>query len=289
MTDQPEPQSEPIPAPQESSPAPQESSPAPQESSLAPHESSLAPHGSAPEPSASDSSQPSLSPTSEKKPPRKRSPLLIVGAVLLGVIALLAICLVAFYFVNQKANLTSFLPSSLPKTFTSDQAGITISYPKDWVAQDNGSGVTFASSSEIMQGSSTSFGEFANALEQSSGAYLAILRAPISELGLPSEVDLTSAEQILDHLITVGGLLQGVEKVEVGDVKRAKFAGFPSATSVSTFSEGDTTGNIYLASILSDEYLTLMVGISPDSGWRVNKAIIDRMLNSMTLENPALQ
>lgn len=166
----------------------------------------------------------------------------------------------------------------LGQIFQNEALGLTMQYQDGWVAQEQTGGVLFASSADVLR-LSTAAGP---TQMPDDGAILVAGRATSAEMGLPSEVDTQSPEQILDWLVK-SNIESSGRVTQTSERQSLELASYPAAVVELSITDSDRTFKWYLSVVVSDDVITLLMGVAPEASWPKYRPVFEAMMASITL------
>lgn len=197
--------------------------------------------------------------------PAKKRTGLIVG-ILIAVVACLCLLagLIAGAILLFKSDALSF---SKWQQYTNSEMGFRLSYPADWVYEENEDSVTFASSQDVIDEG-----------PESGGAGLVVMY-------LPSAL-LPSSPAELIHYFAGSGEWGNTELV--GSVSESKVNGYPAASAeISSFDQMEGIAyHMTITAVLATDRYYVMLGVSTEDAWSEYKAILHRISNSLEFLTP---
>ncbi len=224
-----------------------------------------------------------------------KSPSRIWNMVSIGALALIVVAIVAVVLVSTMVRQpqTALQPTSEPTLEPPTQAptitpasndvmlsqlyqnkalGVTMQYPEGWLAQESGGNAVFASSEDFFQGVLLK--------DIPDIALVIVARGTASDL--PSEADPGSPSSILEWLIKS----DNVQLTKVGKIQQTTLASSPAAVVELTYVDS-VPFKQYWAIIVSEDVITTVTAITPETSWPKYSPIFDAMLASLTLQPTA--
>jgi hypothetical protein len=165
-------------------------------------------------------------------------------------------------------------PTPTWDTYSSTSLGFRINYPPSWVYQEQGTNpvIVIASSQKVLNSEGYA----------SDGAAVAIAYTFLEQSKLPSSVDITSPESILDHFMAENFSHPSLQ----GTIESMSVSGYPAASAVykTDNSNQDLKIILYGVAVVTPKAVTLMLGICPDDEWLIFQPVFDRMRDSLKLD-----
>jgi len=204
---------------------------------------------------------------------------LAIGAVVLCLCCIVVVVGVYFFGLNIPV-ISNFLPSptSAGLLYNNPSAGISLTYPLTWQYSESGDAtngylITFASSADILNNSSSA--------PPQTGAALEIVTTAMKASDLSFTVNASSMGDVVDYLASSSNLSQGQ------NLRTFTLSGYPAASGVYTLTN-DTGGAsaVYLITVLRNDEIILFLGVCPQTEWSQHQPTFDSIMNSAGIVTP---
>lgn len=200
---------------------------------------------------------------------------LAIGAVVLCLCSIVIV--VGVYFFGQNIPfISNFLPST-GLVYNNPAAGISLTYPVTWQYSESGDAtngyiITFASSAEILNNSSSAAPQ--------TGAALEIITTAMKASDLSFTVNASSMGDVVDYLASSSNLSQGQ------NLRTFTLSGYPAASGVYTLNDTGGASAVYLITVLRNDEIILFIGVCPQTEWSQHQPTFDSIVNSASIVTP---
>ncbi|MBE3037784.1 MAG: hypothetical protein IMZ62_03070, partial [Chloroflexi bacterium] len=164
-------------------------------------------------------------------------------------------------------------------SYNNPAAGISLTYPLTWQYSEsgdatNGYTITFASSAEILNNSSSG---------NQTGAALIIVINTLKTSDFSFTVNASSLGDVVDFFAT--SVDPNVSQGQ--DLRTFTLSGYPAASGVYTApSDTGTIFTAYIITVLRNDEIILFMGACPQTEWTQHQPTLDSILNSASIVQP---
>jgi hypothetical protein len=218
---------------------------------------------------------PPVNPPPPPPPPAQRSRLRLwigIGAGAVVVVLCFAAVAALAWAKRDQLGLTRLFPSAGVQ-YLNPAMGIKLEYPTDWVYQEGTGAVMFATSKENLNLN----------VPPTTGGGMAVFKSPAADMGLPSNIDLTSPESILKAFVDAS-FATGIQTQEAAHAY--KLGAYLVASTVLLVDTGGASQMAtYITIFVYKGDVVLALGFTPENEWAQFRPVFDRMLRSLSFSS----